>query len=86
MKTVKSLLLGGAFILGLSLFACSNSDDEKFMPPIAPPIEADVENPIYRPDATNPIEEIPENPIELPGPTNPIEGVPEHPINDKEPK
>ncbi|WP_430817122.1 hypothetical protein [Carboxylicivirga sp. RSCT41] len=88
MKTLKSIFAVSLFIVGLSLTSCSS--DDKFIepaPPIAPPIEAEVQNPIYDYDMDHPIErpEI-ENPV-IPEPVNPIEQIPSNPIEPgKEPR
>jgi len=79
MKTLKVVFTTGLVIAGLSLTSCSK-DDDMYMPPITPPIEADVQNPIYDTTPNHPIER-PEvvHPIEI-EPSQPIENTPENPI------
>ena len=66
MRTLKPIIAVSLFVFGLSLTSCSN--DDKYIsptPPVAPPIEADVENPIeIPPTVAPPIEADPQHPIE----------------------
>ncbi|MCG8579926.1 MAG: hypothetical protein MI866_08420 [Bacteroidales bacterium] len=81
MRTLKSIIALSLFIFGLTLTSCSN--DDKYLnpsPPIAPPIEADVENPIEHPPTMPPIEADPQHPIERPDVENPVISSPENPI------